>query len=136
MAVHVLDRKSTLKAGKHVYKSSAQQRGLTVSAGVVSWKENVKGERKEIKDNCCGNAREIWRKVRVVYYRSDQSASRKEMEEAGREGSKNCLIDCVKEYTVHKPQCGGCPLCHSRDSPGNLLFLISTIFFHEFKISS
>lgn len=97
VAVHVLDRKSMLKAGKHVCRSSMSQRGLTVSAGVVSWKENMKGERKEIKDNCCGSAGEIWRKVRVAYYRSDQSASRKEMEEAGRESSKNCVIDCVKE---------------------------------------
>lgn len=57
----------------------------------------MKGERREIKDNCCGNAGEIWRKVRVAYYRSGQHASRKEMEEARREGSKNCMIDCVKE---------------------------------------
>jgi len=63
---------------------------------VVSKEENVKGERKAIKDNCCGKAGEIWRKVRVAYYRSDQSASKKEMEEAGREGSKNYVTDCVK----------------------------------------
>lgn len=43
----------------------------------------------------------------------------------------------LPEYTVHKPQHGGClPLFHSRGSPGHLLFLISTGFFHKFKTSS
>lgn len=61
---------------------------------MVSQKENVKGEKKEVKDNCCGNAGKIWRKVRMAYYRSEESTSRKEMEEAGREGCKNSVTDC------------------------------------------
>lgn len=44
--------------------SQCSKGGWTVSAGTVSQKENVKGERKEIEDDCCGNAGEIWRKVR------------------------------------------------------------------------
>lgn len=47
-----------------------QQRRFTVASGVFFWKKNISGERKEIKDHCCGNAGVICWKVREACYRA------------------------------------------------------------------